>query len=301
MVQGQSGTISYKNHRLVNKPESQWVRVEDTHEPLVSVEQWETVRLLDSKGYKPKKCADGEQSMYVGLLLCADCGFTMKAHVDKRPATDGTVRRRVSFICGNYARSGKEACTIHSIQEPALTGLILGTIREHARMAVYDEQRVMARVLEEKSREGLSYLNTYRAELNAARDRLGQLDGIMQTLCEDRFHGVLTESMFQNLMPKYEQERIDKTEAVKILQDKIDHSERQWCNVDAWVQAIRGYADLEELTQEILLELVDHIEVSDAVVVDGQRECHITIVYRFVGDVGGTLAGLEDTGYDRAV
>lgn len=34
MVQNKTGTVSYKNHKQVSKPESEWIKVENTHEPL---------------------------------------------------------------------------------------------------------------------------------------------------------------------------------------------------------------------------------------------------------------------------
>lgn len=284
MVQGKAGTISYKNHRLINKPEEQWVRVENTHEPLIGMDVWDTVRALEEKGFTPHKYSNGSQSMFVGLLRCADCGFTMKAQTDTRGQMP-----RVSFICGNYSRSGKVACTVHTISERVLTELVLGAIRDHARMIAYDEQRVVDTILQTKSRESLSYLDNYKKELKSAEERLGQMDGIMQTLYEDRVRGIISEGIFKNMMPMYEQERADKTETVKILRDKIERSERQWCNVDAWVKVIRKYTELETLTQEILLELVERIEVSEARVVKGLRECHVNIVYRFVGDAGKML------------
>lgn len=294
MVQGKSGTISYKNHRLVNKPEEQWVRVENTHDPLITEEMWETARMLEDRHFMPRKNADGSQSVFVGLLRCADCGFTMKANTKKDTRKDGSIHKSVSFICGNYARSGKSACTVHTMSESVLTELILCAIRDHAQLVAYDEQRIVDLILQAKSRESIAYLNTYKTELKATEERLGQLDGIMQTLYEDKVRGVVPESMFQNLMPKYEQERIDKTETVKILRDKVERSERRWCDTDAWIKSIRKYAELEALTQEILLELVERIEISEHRMVGSVRECHINIIYRFVGDVGQML-GLQNT------
>ena len=41
MVQNKTGTVSYKNHKQVSKPESEWIRVENTHEPLISQDVWD--------------------------------------------------------------------------------------------------------------------------------------------------------------------------------------------------------------------------------------------------------------------
>ena len=43
MVQNKTDTVSYKNHKQASKPESKWIRVEDTHEPLISQDVWDAV------------------------------------------------------------------------------------------------------------------------------------------------------------------------------------------------------------------------------------------------------------------
>lgn len=290
LVQGKCGTVSYKNHKLVSKPEEQWIRVENTHQPLIEQAVWETVRLLDGKGFKPRRDAEGAQSMFVGVLKCADCGFNMRANVSRGKRKDGSDYRYVGFICGNYARSGKSACTVHTIYESVLTQLILEEIRTHAQLAACDEEWVTEAIMQTKSRESIAYLATYQRELKSAEERLVQLDSVIGTLYEDRVRGVITDGMFKNLMPKYEREREDKTAAVKILRGKVERSERQWCDTGAWVKTIRKYTDLEVLSQDILLELIDRVEVYEAEKIGTQRVCRIRVVYRFVGDVSGSLA-----------
>ena len=49
MVQGKTGTLSYKSRKLINKPEEEWIRVEGTHEPIISREVWDTVVSIDKK------------------------------------------------------------------------------------------------------------------------------------------------------------------------------------------------------------------------------------------------------------
>lgn len=49
MVQGKCGTLSYKSKKLVNKPKEDWIRVEGTHEPIISREIWDTVVAIDQK------------------------------------------------------------------------------------------------------------------------------------------------------------------------------------------------------------------------------------------------------------
>ena len=80
MVQGKSGTLSYKSRKLVSKPEEEWIRVEGTHEPIISREIWETVVRIDQKKVRKTPLTDGIRSIFTGLVYCADCGFKMRNH-----------------------------------------------------------------------------------------------------------------------------------------------------------------------------------------------------------------------------
>ena len=115
MVQGKTGTMSYKSRKLIGKPEEEWIRVDGTHEPIISQELWDTVVSIDKKKVRKSPTTDGCKSIFTGLVYCADCGFKMRNQVEKFTYKDGTPGRYSSFICGNYSRSGKGACTVHNL------------------------------------------------------------------------------------------------------------------------------------------------------------------------------------------
>lgn len=48
IVQNKTGTVFYKVHKQVSKPKEDWIKVEHTHEPLVSQEVWDAVQRLDN-------------------------------------------------------------------------------------------------------------------------------------------------------------------------------------------------------------------------------------------------------------
>lgn len=76
MVQGKTRKINYKvNVRQKIEPEN-WIRVEGTHEPIVSREIFECVQKLMELD---TRTSPEEESIYVfsGLLRCGDCGQNM--------------------------------------------------------------------------------------------------------------------------------------------------------------------------------------------------------------------------------
>ena len=71
MVQGKTGTMSYKSRKLIGKPEEEWIRVNGTHEPIISQELWDTVVSIDKKKVRKSPTADGCKSIFTGLVYCA--------------------------------------------------------------------------------------------------------------------------------------------------------------------------------------------------------------------------------------
>ena len=54
-------------------------------------------------------------------------------------------------------------------------------------------------------------------------------------------------------------------------------------SADNWTAIIRKYLDLQELDRAAIDELIDHIEIGERTIVDGQRRQDIKVFYRFVG------------------
>lgn len=303
MVQGKSGTLSYKTRKLVGKPEDEWIRVEGTHEAIVTREVWETVVSIDKKKVRksPTASPTGKGSIFTGLVYCADCGFKMRAHNEKRKYSDGHVQEFHSFICGNYARSGKTACTVHTIYEDALKELVLGDIREKAQYAAYDRERLVAQITRLKEKESRSRLSSYEQELKTASARVGELEKLMQNLYEDKCSGTIPQTVFQTLMQKYEAERAAKAAALPELEQKVKAQLENRQDADHWTEIIRRYTEVTELDETILFELIDRIEVGETKKHGAMRICDIKVFYRYVGNVDDALAQERRERFDEAV
>ena len=300
MVQGKTGTLSYKSRKLINKPEEEWIRVEGTHEPIISREIWDTVVSIDKKKVRKTPPTDGIRSIFTGLVYCADCGFKMRNHIERFTYKDGTPGRYSSFICGNYARSGKSACTIHSIYENVLEELVLTDIREKARFVECDGERLAEQISRMKEKESRSRVISYEQELKAAAARMTELERLMQNLYEDKCTGTIPQTVFQTLMRKYETERAEKAAAIPELEQKVRAQLENRQDANRWMEVIRRYTEITALDESILFELVDRIEVGEARKVNGQRICDVKVVYRYVGSVDDALAQERQEAYEKA-
>ena len=122
LIQLRTTTVSYKNHKVVKKDESEWAVIENNHEPIISQELWDRVREIDNSVSNGKSTKNGVVLPLSGLCYCADCGAKMKQN--------GThnCKSKPSYTCSRYSRYGKQYCKSHSIRTDALEQLVLADI-----------------------------------------------------------------------------------------------------------------------------------------------------------------------------
>ena len=270
-------------------------------EAIISRSVWDTVVSIDQKRVRKNETSDGYRSIFTGLVYCADCGFKMRNHTEKFTYKDGRPGRYSSFICGNYARSGKSACTIHMVYEHVLEQLVLADIREKARLAEHNPEQLAQQIVQLKEKESRSRLSSYEQELRTVTARVSELERLMQNLYEDKCTGTIPQTVFQTLMRKYEAERAEKTGQLPELEQKVrDHmGNRQ--DAGQWTELIRRYTEITELDETILFELVDRIEVGNTRKEKGLRVCDIKVYYRYVGNVDDALKKEGRDQYEEAV
>lgn len=93
----------------------------------------------------------------------------------------------------------------------------------------------------------------------------------------------MTESRFKMLAEQYEQEQTELKEKVKTLSDEIEQQEQESNNVERFIAKVHKYFDLQELTSDVLNDLVKRIEVYVPEKINGRRTQCIDIYYGFIG------------------
>ena len=180
------------------------------------------------------------------------------------------------------------------------TGAISFVERE---AAAYDEQAVLAnkqKKMQEKMRKegtplpcgcpgsqsrSIRHTETRQAETVCAEpvSRLPELDKLIQSAYEDKVLGRIPESVCVNLLNQYEAERREKQERRKELTEQLAARLETESSVDAWLDMMQDYAQLEELDRPTLVRLIQKIEISERYTVDDHEERDIHIYYNFVG------------------
>ena len=95
--------------------------------------------------------------------------------------------------------------------------------------------------------------------------------------------GRITDEKFSMMSKTYEDEQAQLKEEIQTLQQEIEVQERQIENLEQFIQRVRKYEDLDELTPYALWELVKAIYIEAPYKSNGKRHQGIRISYDLVG------------------
>ncbi len=276
LVQMRTTTVSYKNHRHIKKDPSEWIIVENTHEPLVSQKIWDKCREVEASVSQGKKTKSGFVAALSGLMFCIDCGEKMRLGWNNTRHQRGGPREyyRHNFNCGRYNRHGKIACNSHYIKMKDMNAIVLTDIRAMAALVVEDEEAARQKFLAHKDKQNSHQTELEKKRLHEGRYRLAELERLIPSIYEDKVLGKIPENVCVNLLEKYQEEQKKLSAEVDMLDAKLSVVKQDERDVEEFIRRLKKYTDVQELTREMALELIEYITV-DEYNADRPRDIHI--------------------------
>ena len=280
-VHGKQTNVSYKNKKSIRKPESEWFKVENTHEAIISKDVFDQVQKQIASRRRPMK--SGKTQIFAGLVKCADCGWSM-SYAERKYKTCSTG----FFNCCQFRKLGKVGgrCSAHYIRYDTLYAYVLARLQDWIYQAHTDEKQLLSKLLNSSDKEAAKAHKKQSAELAKAEKRKAEVDRLFVKLYEDWTSERITEYNFKMLSQKYQTEQQDLVEKINRLKTELSVEKQTTADAEKWIALIKQYANPTELTAEMLNTLIEKIVIHEAVKdFDGTRTQEIEIFYRFVGKI----------------
>ena len=233
-----------KSKKRPSKLPEEWEVIPDTHEGIVTQEEFDTVQQLITSRRLPEN-KGGFENIFAGVIKCADCGYAMRAmSANRRKRPD--IIDCVQYSCNNYGRYGNIMCTAHSIEARDLFNAVLTDINRFADMAVNDEKAVRAieKRLTETDHSRAKALEKEQRKLNK---RLAELDRLFSSLYEDKVMERITERNFEMMSGKYQKEQLEIEARLKEVMETLNDSYEKSQGVRDFLSLIRNYQGIKEL------------------------------------------------------
>jgi len=273
MVQGKLKNISYKVKKAKRQDPEDWVIVRNTHEPIISEELYQKAQVLLVR--PSRATGSGEKSLYSGFVYCECCGQAMSRGRNKN---SGKSYQR----CGFHEKTNK--CRPLYIGEQQLSEQLLFAVKSQIVLVTEMDllkQKVLAsdgfiddsRIL----KSNLSILEKERERLEAKSHRL----------YDDYTDGTIDKDLYISRGALLKKE----LEAAKDKIAKIQIEMRQFKKVQAvtddYADRFKKYETVDEITRELLVDLIDRITVDKLVNPNGNRQQqprHIKVVFKFADE-----------------
>lgn len=278
-IHGKQSTVSFKSKKKVRKPESEWLKVENTHEPLIDTDVFYQVQ--EQIKSRRRETKNKTVQIFSGLVKCADCGWSMRFGTNKQNKTPFS-----HFSCSFYGQFGKGYCSAHYIRYDVLYGSVLERLQYWSSAVRKDEESVLKKIQKLGDTERLSMKKKAISDLKKAENRQKELDRLFTKMYEDRAMDKITERNFSMLSTKYQNEQVDLEEQIVSFEKKLEKYEQEMISAEKWIDLIKENSTIKELTAPLLNSMIEKIVIhAPEQTVDGGRTQEIEIYYRFIGKI----------------
>ena len=268
---------SYKlKKRIPNSIDDMYI-VPDTQEAIVSKEQWDIVQELRQNRRRLTKA--GRQSLFSGLVYCADCGKKMRFMTYQ-----GCTEAQDRYVCSEYD-GGRGTCSCHFIREAVLKEIVTIHLRKVLNYVRCDAESFKEEWLGKKAKELNESLRDEQKKLTQAKKRLADLDILISNIYEDSVLGNLSKERYSKMAQTYEKEQEALKEEISRIEESLKTTEEETSNLARFMNLVEKYVDIPELTHQITNEFIHKIIVHEADKSTGKRVQKIQIFFNFVDEI----------------
>ena len=251
-----STTLSFKNKKRIERPESEQLRFENTHEALVTQQTWEIVQ--DIRKHKRRRANMAEQNIFSGLVYCLDCGGTMVLH---RAHTMDAVKN--NFMCSTYKKKGKAVCSAHYIRQQELNAILLDDIRRVTHFARQNELRFAEHIRKKQGKEAQQEITVLQKKIDTMQKRQAELTKLFKRLYEDSVLGRIPDEQYRILSQEYTAEQKEIQEQLPAMEVRLQELKDSSSNIARFIENAKRYSEIPELTAEILRIFIKRVEVGE--------------------------------------
>ena len=275
LVWNRTGSISYKDHRQIYRPKSEWNIVEGTHEPIISNEEFNKIQEIINERVANKKKPE-KLTIYKYKIKCADCGRAMCKMEDTR---DG--RNSSNFYCRNYKTTSSK-CTPHKIKTSDLDNMVIESIIMQIKSVLNIEKTVK----QMRDSNTLTNKKVYEDKIEKLNLDIDKIKKLKRKSYEDWKLEKITKEEFLLLSNDCEN-KIEKNDLeIKEYEEKIKNSLKDIKEEEYWIEHFRRNKKIKNLTRDVIEELIDCIYVHEG--------GNITIKFKYQDEYERVLNGINN-------
>lgn len=258
LVQNRRSKLNYKIKKTVYNPKEEWIIVENTHEPLVDKDTFNSIQALIPKmTNRPEKT---DVRLLDGLLYCKECGHRIT--ICKPRKSDN----RTYIVCNFYRMNSKLGlCSSHGFNYDYLEEGILDIIKE-ACIKCLDTNNIANNITPKCKREDKR--EQLKKNLLKFQNDIEKSTKNLDKMYLDKLEDKITEEMYNRISENLKKEIDEKTTKAKEIEDMISKLDtKEFTNTECQ-KLINDFLTTEKPTRDMIVKLIDKVEVHKNKVID---------------------------------
>ena len=250
LVQGRQGTYNHKLRNVIQKPDEEWIRVENAHEAIIRKRDFDLVQHI--MGLDTRTAPEGEKVyLFSGLLVCGCCG----ARMTRKTNTVGG-KKYIYYHCPTGKKHG---CT-HPVmlREDDLIQCVLASVQAHIKNVVSVDELLNGISEETINRELVAGCKAQIAENRAQLEQIGMFKA---GLYENFVKGMLDKAEYKSLRDGYTERMEELRSAIDQLRQEMERITDRSSDRQKWAQQFREFSNMTELDRRAVVTLIQSIRI----------------------------------------
>ena len=280
LVQGKETTPNYKVKKKIVKDENLWNYVENTHDPIITMKNFNIVQKLLQEDTRTSSYAEKLYPLS-GLVKCADC----RSNMSRKTIPSGK-KKFVYYVCSNHKYN--KQCSSHSINAEQLEQCILKILNTHIKQVIYIEQ-----ILQEidKIPYQKNEVSKKNKQILIKKEEIQKYNSLRLDLYEDYQDQLITKEEYVQLKELYRKKADSAVESLNRIQSEIDAIVINKGRTIDWIESFKECGELTELTREAAASLIDEVLIFERN--PGERKNRIQVQFKYMNEFDTAIHFIE--------
>lgn len=250
-LQGKSVTLNYKNKKQIEREKEDWIRVENTHDAIISKEVFSIANTMLKRDLNNSRGKD-KIDIFTGMLFCKECGNSLIRRTVKYKE-----REEVFYICSKYNK--EKSCSRHSIKEETLIKVVSKIIKSYIEFNEKLYSKVQLIDIDRNLKDN---------QITILKREKAMTEDLLSSLYLDLKENVISKEEYQLFRKNY-MEKLSKLD--KNIEHRLKRQEDTKYKIDenkSWIIDINRYKNLSEIDRLSVVMLIDKIFISEDKTID---------------------------------
>lgn len=250
-LQGKSVTLSYKNKKQIEKEKEEWIRVENTHEAIISKEVFTIANTMLKRDLNNSRGKD-KIDIFTGMLFCKECGSSLIRRTVKLKK-----REEIFYICSKYNK--EKSCTRHSIKEETLIKAVSKIMKSYIEFNENLYSKVQRIDINKNLKDN---------QIPILKREKAMTEELLSSLYLDLKEDVISKEEYQLFRKNYTEKLTKLDESIEYRLKKQEDTKEKIDKNKSWIIDINKYKNLSEIDRLSVVMLIDKIFISEDKTID---------------------------------